>query len=118
MDLFSINIKKTWRPDPTSNRGKLAFDGDIQDLHRLDGFRKNIRIVFDGPWRRESLAGIGKILAINDREIVLEVDHDKAAVVASRLVASLPVKDISITEPKLETIIESIYLQNDVKKSI
>ena len=41
---------------------------------------------------------------------MLEVDHDEAAVVASRLVASLPVKDISISEPKLEAIIESIYL--------
>ena len=95
------------------NRGKLVFDGDIQDLQHLDGFRKNIRIVFDGPWSRESLAGIGKILAINEREVVLEVDHDKAAAVASTLIASLPVKDISITEYKLETIIESIYLQTE-----
>jgi len=95
------------------NRGKLAFDGAIQDLLSLDGFRKNIRIVFDGPWSRESLAGIGKIREVNDREIVLEVDRDQAAGVASRLVASLPVKDISITDPDIETIIESIYLQED-----
>ena len=96
------------------NRGKLVFDGTIQDLYRLDGLRKNIRIVLDGgPWTRESLAGIGKIREMNDREIVLEVDRDQAAGVASRLAVSLPVKDISISEPRLETIIESIYLQGD-----
>ena len=48
---------------------------------------------------------------INNHEILLEVVNDKATEVASYLFAKFPVKDISISEPALETIIESIYLK-------
>ena len=47
---------------------------------------------------------------INNHEILLEGAYDKAAEVASKLFATFSVKDISISEPALETIIESIYL--------
>lgn len=50
---------------------------------------------------------------MSGQEILLEVEHDKAAAVASHLFANLPVKDIGIADPPLERIIESIYMRND-----
>ena len=93
------------------NQGKIAYDGDIRDLHRLDGFRKKIHVVFDGPWNQEAATKLGNMRKINNHEILLEVVNDKATEVASCLFAKFPVKDISISEPALETIIESIYLK-------
>jgi len=93
------------------NQGKIAYDGGIRDLRRLDGFRKKIHVVFDGQWNQEAATKLGDMQKISNHEILLEVAYDKAAEVASYLFATFPVKDISISEPALETIIESIYLK-------
>jgi len=93
------------------NRGKIVFDGSIRDLSRTDGFNKQIRVIFDGPWTMDQVQDLGKIREMNGQEILLEVEHDQAASVASHLFTNLPVKDISITDPPLERIIESIYLK-------
>ena len=57
---------------------------------------------------------LGEIREMNGQEILLEVEHDKAASVASHLFTNLPVKDISITDPPLERIIESIYMKSSM----
>ena len=94
------------------NTGKIAFDGSIRDLNRIDGANKQIRVIFNGPWTIHQVKKLGKIREMNGQEILLEVEHDKAASVASHLFTNLPVKDISITDPPLEKIIESMYLRS------
>jgi len=37
------------------NRGKIVFDGSIRDLSRTDGFNKQIRVIFDGPWTMDQV---------------------------------------------------------------
>ena len=94
------------------NRGRIVFDGGIDALHRIAGFWKRIRVAFDGPCNIDDVQKLGRIKEMNDQELILEVEPDKTASVASRLFDAFPVKDISITGPGLEEIIESIYLQN------
>jgi ABC-type uncharacterized transport system ATPase subunit len=43
--------------------------------------------------------------------VILEVEPEQASHVVSHLVSAQPVRDISITEPKLETVIESFFLK-------
>ena len=93
------------------NRGKIVFDGNIRDLSRTNGFNKQIRVVFNGPWALDQVEKLGKIKQMNDLEVLLEVEHEKAASVASHLFSNFPVKDIGITDPSLEKIIETIYLR-------
>jgi hypothetical protein len=64
-------------------------------------------------WEKDQVEKLGKILKMNGQELLLEVEADRAAMVASHLFTFFPVKDISITEPGLETIIESIYLMGN-----
>lgn len=94
------------------NAGKIAFDGSIHELNRIDGVRKQIRVVFDGPWTMDQLKNLGKIIGKNGQEILLEVKSGAAASIAAKLFAQYPVKDIAITDPPLEAIIESIYLKD------
>ncbi len=91
--------------------GKIAFDGSIHDLSRLDGVKRQMRIVFHGPWAVEKIEALGKINEGDGQEILLEVDAEKATEVASILFACFPVQDLSITGTPLEKIIESIYLE-------
>ena len=93
------------------NTGKIVFDGSIRELSRLDGIKKEIRIEFNGPWTIDEVKKMGTVKERHGQEILLEVESEKAAVVASHLFANFPVKDISITDPPLEKVIESIYLK-------
>ncbi|UCF92200.1 MAG: ATP-binding cassette domain-containing protein [Desulfobacterales bacterium] len=91
------------------NQGQIVFDGDMRALQRLDGFNKQIRIVFDGPWSVARIQEMGVIRQMSGSEILLEVAPDDATALASRLLSEFAVKDISITEPRLEAIIENIF---------
>jgi ABC-2 type transport system ATP-binding protein len=93
------------------NTGKIVFDGRLQDLNGMNQVRKQIRVIFDGQWSTDQVGRLGKIIEKNGQEVLLEVESDKAAKVASNLFASFPVKDIGITSPPLEKLIESIYLK-------
>jgi ABC-2 type transport system ATP-binding protein len=93
------------------NRGTIVFDNSIEILKRMHGFRRQIRIFFNGPWKVEDIAIFGDIIKQNDREVILEVDPEETLKVASHLFKTYAVKDISIEGPGLERIIESIYLQ-------
>ena len=91
------------------NHGAIVFDGRIDDLKRLDGFKKEMKIVFNGQWSLDLLERHGKVKQMNGQEVLLEVEPEEASLVASHLFSNLPIKDIAITDPPLEKIIESIY---------
>jgi ABC-2 type transport system ATP-binding protein len=93
--------------------GKIIFDGSIQDLNRMNGVKKQIRVVFDGQWSMGEVGKLGKIIENNGYEVLLEVESDKVATVASNLFSRYQVKDIGITNPPMEKIVESIYLRSD-----
>jgi ABC-2 type transport system ATP-binding protein len=94
------------------NAGRIVFDGGIRELSRLNGIRRQIRVEFNGPWAVDEIKKIGTVKERNGQEILLEVESEKAASVVSYLFANFPVKDIGITNPPLEKVIESIYLKN------
>jgi ABC-2 type transport system ATP-binding protein len=91
------------------NRGRIAYDGSTQNLSRLNGFNRQIKAVFNDRLVIEKIEKLGKIIEKNGQEILLEVEPHEAASVASQLFANFSVRDISITHPPLEKIIESIY---------
>ena len=99
------------------NTGKIVFDGNIRELGRLDGFKRQIRVIFNGPWALDQVGKMGRIIEKNGEEVLIEVGSSEAALVASNLFSYFPIKDISITNPPLEKIIETIYLRekNSVK---
>lgn len=93
------------------NAGRIVFDGGTRELSRLDGIRRQIRVEFNGPWAIDEVKKMGTVKERNGQEILLEVESERAASVASHLFANFPVKDIGITNPPLEKVIESIYLK-------
>jgi ABC-2 type transport system ATP-binding protein len=91
------------------NKGKIVCDEDIRELSRHRGFRKQIRVVFDGPWSLSQVEGLGDVVRIDAHEVLMEVDHESAASVASSLFSHFPVKDIGIMDQPLEKIIKSFF---------
>lgn len=95
------------------NMGKIIYDGKINDLGRLNGFNRKIRIIFRSNWNIEAIKLLGNVGRWEGQEVVLEVPTEKATQVASTLMAQFPIQDIRIEDPSLETIIESIYQKKD-----
>ena len=104
-----VDIEQVCERGVIINMGKIVFDGRIQELNRIDRVRKQIKVVFDGPWAMDQVKNLGKVIGENGHEVLLEVEADKAASVASSLFAQFPIKDIGITSQPMETIIETIY---------
>lgn len=93
------------------NQGKIIYDGSIEDLTKLDGFKRKIKIVFSGKLEIEKIKNMGKIIYFNGEEVLLEVLPEETAKIASNLFSNFPVRDIKIESPPLETIIESLYVK-------
>jgi len=96
------------------NQGEIVFDGSIREVNRINGHTKQIRVVFSGPWAVEQLEKLGHLREIKGDEVFIEVEPDKAPAVASHLFSNFPVQDIGITDPPLESVIESIYARKPV----
>jgi ABC-2 type transport system ATP-binding protein len=95
------------------NYGKIVFDGPMRALKHMEGVGHQIRVVFDGPWSMERVSELGMPKVLGSQEIVLEVKAQESAAVAARLFQMYPVKDISISEPRIESIIEKIYTRRE-----
>jgi len=92
--------------------GKIVFDGNIRDLNRTNGFKKQIRIVFRDRLDLGEIEKLGEIKERNGLEVLLEVDSDRATSVASYLFSNFHVQDIGINDLPLEKMIESIYFRS------
>lgn len=95
------------------NMGNIVYDGKIDDLSRLNGFKRKIRAVFRDSSSMEGIERLGKAIRIDGQEILLEVPPEKATDVASTLISQFHVQDIRVEAPSLETIIEYIYRKKD-----
>jgi len=91
------------------NKGKIIYDGAIETLSSLDGFKKKMKIIFNGTYDRDKIKELGRVVHLNDQEVLMEVSPEETARVASNIFSNFPVRDISIENPPLETIIESLY---------
>ena len=92
------------------NFGKVVFDGSIGDLHHMDGIGKQIRVIFNGPWKSDHVEKIGRIINVSEQELLLEIEPADVSSAVSYLFANFSIKDIIINDPPLEKIIESIYM--------
>lgn len=93
--------------------GRLVYDGGLDELSRLNGFKRKIRVSFRDSWSRERVERLGNVISIEGQEVLLEVPPEKTTLVASTLISQFSIQDIRIENPSLEMIIESIYKKED-----
>jgi ABC-2 type transport system ATP-binding protein len=94
------------------DRGGIVYDGSLENLNHAIRPIKRIRVRFEGSWHVGQLQSLGKVAFHKETEALLEVEPERAPSVASYLLSHMPVRDIGITDPSLEEILESIYLRN------
>lgn len=99
------------------HEGRIVYDGKIEELNRFNGCKRKIRVWFQDRWNREVVEGLGNVVHAEGQEVFIEVPPERATPVASLLISQFPVKDITIEDPPLERIIESIYRRENERKA-
>lgn len=87
------------------NEGRLVFDGDLNAIVERMGAEKHVKLHFSAPIIAEQLATFGKVVRHDGLEAELLVPRDRAAEVAQRILAALPIADIGIEDPPVEAVI-------------
>ncbi len=91
------------------NKGKIAYDGDLEHIIQKYARNKYIKLVFLKQVNREDVEKFGKLIYYEPHKATISVDRHNTPQVASELLKKLPVDDLDIAEPELEDIIRRLF---------
>jgi ABC-2 type transport system ATP-binding protein len=102
------------------HHGKLLFDGDLSGLVRRFSAYKTIAVeLADGQDDEASAAlaaldGLVTVVSREDGRVTLRVAKEQTAKATERLLATLPVLDLTVEDPPIEEVIEQVFAQEAV----
>jgi ABC-2 type transport system ATP-binding protein len=93
------------------NRGRLLYDGALDTLVARSARTKRLELVLGDGGRvtAEVLATFGEVKSFRFPNAVLEVPREAAAATSARLLAAIPVADLSIGDPPIEDVIRQVF---------
>jgi len=93
------------------NRGRLLYDGALDALVARIARTKRLELVLGGGdgVTAETLAAFGEVKSFRFPNAVLEVPRQEAAATSARLLAALPIADLSIEDPPIEEVIRQAF---------
>ena len=91
------------------HHGKLLFDGELADL--VQRFSAHKTIVVQLKDCAADLHAYGEIVSCEDGRLTLRVPRTETARVTERLLADLPVIDLTVADPPIEEVIERVFAQ-------
>ena len=95
------------------NRGRLLYDGPLDALVARIAPTKRLELVLGAPVSQESLAAFGAVHSFRFPNAVLDVPREAAAATSARLLAALPVADLSIADPPIEEVIRLAFAEGE-----
>jgi ABC-2 type transport system ATP-binding protein len=96
------------------NRGRLLYDGGLETLVARAAPTKRFELVFGdgaGSVTRERLAAFGAVRRFRLPNATLDVARDEVSSASARLLAALPVADLSISDPPIEEVIRRTFAE-------
>ena len=93
------------------HHGRILFDGELAALASRFGADKTIGVTLKEDATPEAIdfAPYGEVLGREDGKVSLRVGRGRAPDVAGRLLHDLPVADLTIEDPPIEDVIESVF---------
>ena len=96
------------------HHGRILFDGLLPELITRFSPHKTIAVDLERPVASINYAAFGEVVSQSDSRVTLRVPKADTAKVASRLLAELPVSDLTIEDPPIEAVIEQVFAQEAV----
>jgi ABC-2 type transport system ATP-binding protein len=91
------------------HQGRLLFDGDLSAL--VEGFTAHKTIIVHLGDCLTDLSEYGEVLSCQDGVATLRVPKARTARITERLLADLPVTDLTVEDPPIEEVIEMVFSQ-------
>ena len=91
------------------HHGRILFDGELSALAAKFGAEKTIGVTLKEGAEAIDFAPYGRVVGTEDGKVSLKVGREQAPDVAGRLLHDLPVADLTIEDPPIEDVIESVF---------
>jgi ABC-2 type transport system ATP-binding protein len=95
------------------NRGRLLYDGELRALVARIAPTKRLELVLANGVTTEQLAAFGEVMEFRFPNATLAVRREDVAAVSARILANLPIADLSIQEPPVEDVIRRAFQETD-----
>lgn len=96
------------------DKGKLLFDGSLDEIIKKFANHKLLTIVFSKKVEKSELAQIGEIKEYDFPKAIISVERSEASLAAADLLQHFPVADLNIEEPQIEDIIREVFTGKDL----
>lgn len=97
------------------HHGSLLFDGALAGLVERFSPHKTLTIDLEHP--TTGLERFGEIISVDDCRVTLQVPKGEAALVTARLLAELPVVDLSVADPPIDEVIDRVFSASNPEDS-
>ena len=91
------------------HHGRILFDGELSALAARFGAEKTIGVTLKEGSEAADLSRYGTVIGSEDGKVSLKVGRDVAPDVAGRILHDLPVADLTIEDPPIEDVIETVF---------
>lgn len=91
------------------HKGKIVFDGALQNLIKQYADYKVIASVFNNDVKKEELERLGKVVEYEPKRAVIVVKRGEVAHKAAEILKNYDVDDLDINEPRLEDVVRKIF---------
>lgn len=106
---YMDDVKELCKRAIIIDHGHKIFDGDLADIITEFARNKILSFILSKKVTREKLLQYGEVKSYEDPKATLLVPRKDAAKVAGKLIADLPIEDITIEEPPIEAIIREVF---------
>ncbi|MBX3011321.1 MAG: ATP-binding cassette domain-containing protein [Caldilineaceae bacterium] len=93
------------------HHGRILFDGPLTELVQRFSAHKTITVDLAQQEQPRDYSAFGEVVTQRNGQVTLRVPKLDTAKVAGRLLAELPVNDLTIEDPPIEEVIERVFAQ-------
>jgi ABC-2 type transport system ATP-binding protein len=93
------------------HHGALLFDGALDAL--VERFSPHKTVVVDLEHGGDGFERYGEVVTVDGLQVTLRVPKAEAAAVTARLLAELPVVDLSVSDPPIDEVIDTVFTSGE-----
>jgi ABC-2 type transport system ATP-binding protein len=106
---YMADVEALCRRVVVIHHGRLLYDGELSGL--VQRFTAHKTIVVQLGDCGADLRSYGDVITCEDGHVTLRVPKSETAQVTARLLADLPVIDLTVEDPPIEDVIEQVFAQ-------
>lgn len=96
------------------DKGKLLFDGALDEIIKKFADHKLITVVFDEEVTAARLEKFGEVKEFEPPKAVISVKRSEAPKIAAKILEDFSIEDLNIEEPQIEDIIREVFTGKDL----